>query len=256
MAYKRTRGLARLFFGTVPDDQIHRVYRFRVAVFFVLVVTIVAALFLTYQLTQTFDRLYLAERERDRWQRPDDVIESLKLKDGNVVADVGCGVGYFSLKLAPKVADHGSVLAEDILGESLTFLWIRGFLHHQSDIRLIHGDADDPHLPKGAVDAVLIANSYHEFTNPLAILDHTFRALRSTGRLVVLDRGPRSYHGESREIQMQQYQIAASVAEDEIRQRGFEVLSRDNHFIDRPAVERQGDRQDDHVWWLIVARKP
>jgi len=121
---------------------------------------------------------------------------------------------------------------------------------------LIHGDADDPHLPKGAVDAVLIANSYHEFTNPLAILDHTFRALRSTGRLVVLDRGPRSYHGESREIQMQQYQIAASVAEDEIRQRGFEVLSRDNHFIDRPAVERQGDRQDDHVWWLIVARKP
>jgi hypothetical protein len=103
---------------------------------------------------------------------------------------------------------------------------------------------------------VLIANSYHEFTNPLAILDHTFRALRSDGRLVVLDRGPRSYHGESREIQMQQYQIAASVAEGEIRQRGFEVLSRDNRFIDRPAVERPGDRPDDHVWWLIVARKP
>jgi len=87
-------------------------------------------------------------------------------------------------------------------------------------------------------------------------LDHTFRALRSDGRLVVLDRGPRSYHGESREIQIRQYQIAASVAEDEIRQRGFEVLSRDNSFIDRPAVERPGDRQDDHVWWLIVARKP
>ena len=256
MAYKRTRGLARLFFGTVPDDQIHRVYRFRVALFFVLVVTIVAVLFLIYQLTQTLDRLYLAEGERDRWQRPDDVIESLKLKDGNVVADVGCGVGYFSLKLAPKVAEHGSVLAEDILGESLTFLWIRAFLHHQSNIRVIHGDPDDPHLPKGSVDAVLIANSYHDFANPLAILDHTFRKLRSDGRLVVLDRGPRSYHGESREIQMQQYQIAASVAEDEIRQRGFEVLSRDNRFIDRPAVERPGDRQDDHVWWLIVARKP
>jgi SAM-dependent methyltransferase len=256
MAYKRTRGLARLFFGTVPDDQIHRVYRFRVALFFVLVVTIVAALFLIYQLTQTLYRLYVAEGERDRWQRPDDVIESLRLKDGNVVADVGCGVGYFSNNLASKVAGHGSVLAEDILGESLTFLWIRAFVHHQSNIRVIHGDPDDPHLPKGAVDAVLIANTYHEFTNPLAVLDHTFRALRSDGRLVVLDRGPRSYHGESREIQMQQYQIAASVAEEEIRQRGFEVLSRDNRFIGRPAAERPGDRQDDHVWWLIVARKP
>src|SRR5271165_4838225 len=256
MAKQRTRRSTRLFFGTVPDDQIHRAYRVRIAFFFVLVVTIVAALFLIYQLTQTLDRLYLAERERDRWQRPDDVIESLNLKDGNVVADVGCGVGYFSLKLAPKVAEHGSVLAEDILGESLTFLRIRAFLHHQSNIRVIHGNPDDPHLPKGTVDAVLIANSYHEFTKPLAILDQTFRALRSGGRLVVLDRGPRSYHGESREIQMQQYQIAASIAEDEIRQSGFEIISRDDRFIDRPAVERPGDRQDDHVWWLIVVRKP
>jgi hypothetical protein len=68
----------------------------------------------------------------------------------------------------------------------------------------------------------------------------------------VLDRGPRSEYGESREIQMQQYQIAASIAEDEIRQRGFELISRDDRFIDRPPAERP----DDHVWWLIVARKP
>ena len=140
-----------MFFGTVPDDQIQRAYRVRVAFFFALVVILVAALFVTYQLNQSLHQLYLAEGERDRWQRPDDVIESLKLKDGNVVADVGCGVGYFSLKLAPKVAEHGSVLAEDILGESLTFLWIRGFLHHQSKIRVIHGNPDDPHLPKGGV---------------------------------------------------------------------------------------------------------
>ena len=256
MASKRTRGAARVFFGTVPDDQIHRAYRIRVALFFGLVVIVVAALFLTYQFTQTLNQLYLAEGERDRWQRPDDVIESLKLKDGNVVADVGCGVGYFSLKLAPKVSEHGSVLAEDILGESLTFLWIRAFLNHQSNIRVVHGNPDDPNLPDGGVDAVLIANSYHEFTKPLVMLDHTFRALRSDGRLVVLDRGPRSYHGEAREIQMQQYQIAASIAENEIRQRGFEVISRDDRFIDRPAAERPGDRPDDHVWWLIVARKP
>jgi SAM-dependent methyltransferase len=253
MANKRTRGLARLFFGTVPDDQIHRAYRVRVALFFVLVVLIVGALFLIYELTQTLSQLYLAEVERDRWQRPDGVIESLKLKDGNVVADVGCGVGYFSLKLTPKVGEHGSVLAEDILGESLTFLWIRAFLHHQSNIRVIRGNPDDPHLPKGGVDAVLIANSYHEFTKPLVMLDHAFRTLRSDGRLVVLDRGPRSYHGEPREIQMQQYQIASSIAEDEIRQRGFEVISRDDRFIDRPATERPVDRPGLASWLLRLA---
>jgi ubiquinone/menaquinone biosynthesis C-methylase UbiE len=256
MTNKPTRGLARLFFGTASDDQIHRAYRVRVALFFVLVVTMVAALFLIYQLTQTLYQLDLAEGERDRWQRPDDVIEALKLKDGNVVADVGCGVGYFSVKLAPKVAERGRVLAEDILSESLTFLWIRTFLHRQSNIRVVHGNPDDPNLPDGGVDAVLIANSYHEFTKPLVMLNHTFRALRSDGRLVVLDRGPRSYQGEPREIQMQQYQIASSIAEEEIRQRGFEVISRNDRFIDRPGTERPGDRPDDHVWWLIVARKP
>jgi hypothetical protein len=81
MAHKRTRDLVQLFFGKVPDNQVHRAYRFRVALFFVLVVTIVAALLLIYQLTQTLDRLYLAEGERDRWQRPDDVVDSLKLKN-------------------------------------------------------------------------------------------------------------------------------------------------------------------------------
>ena len=256
MANKRTRGLPRLFFGRPPDDQIHWAYGVRVVLFFVLVVIVAAALFLIYQFTQTLYQLHIAEGERDHWQRPDDVVDSLKLKDGDTVADVGCGVGYFTLKLAPKVAEHGSVLAEDILDKSLAFLWIRAFLHHQSNIRVIHGDLDDPHLLKGGVDAVLIANSYHEFTKPLAILDHTFRALRSEGRLVVLDRGPRSYRGESREIQMQRYQIAASIVEDEIRQRGFEVISRDDRFIDRPASERPGDRPDDHIWWLIVARRP
>ncbi len=115
MAHKRTRGLARLFLGAVPDDQIQRAYRVRVGLFFASVVIILAALFLIYRLTQTLYELQLAEGERDRWQRPNDVIESLQLKDGDVVADVGCGVGYFSLKLAPKVAEHGSVLAEDIL---------------------------------------------------------------------------------------------------------------------------------------------
>ena len=186
MAKERTRRPTRLFFSPVPDDQIQRAYRVRVGLFFLLVLIIVAALFLIYQLTQTLYQLHLAEGERDRWQRPDDVIESLQLKDGNVVADVGCGVGYFSLKLAPKVAERGSILAEDILGESLRFLWIRAFLRHQSNIRIIHGSSDDPHLPNKTVDAVLIANSYHEFTKPLAILDCAFRALRSDGRLVVL----------------------------------------------------------------------
>ena len=59
-----------------------------------------------------------------------------------------------------------------------------------------------------------------------------FEHFAQGGRLVVLDRGPRSYQGESRETQMQRFQIALSTVEDEIRQSGFEVISRDDRFID------------------------
>ena len=256
MANDRSKNSACSFFGSAPDDKMRRAYGIRIAIFFVLVLILVAVLFLLYQFAQALYQLNAVELERDRWQRPADVIDSLNLKEGDVVADVGCGVGYFSLKLASKVGERGAVLGEDILDQSLAFLRIRAFLQNRSNIRAIRGGLGDPHLPNEGVDAVLIANSYHEFTQPRAILDHIFQALRSNARLVVLDRGARLYHGEPRIIQMQQYQIAASVVEEEIRKSGFEVIRRDDRFIDRPATERPGDRPDDHVWWLIVARKP
>jgi SAM-dependent methyltransferase len=246
----------RLFFARGTADQIPRVYAARVVLFFVLALIVAGLLFLICQFTQTLYQLHITEGERDRWQRPEDVIDSLELKAGSTVADVGCGVGYFSLKLAPKVAEQGTVLAEDILDESLAVLRIRAALSGQSNVRVVHGDLDDPRLPERSVDAVLIANSYHEFTRPLSILDHAFRALRPGGRLVVVDRGPRFNQEEPREVQMGRYQIAASIVEHEVRQRGFEVVVRDDRFIDRPAAERPGDRQDDHIWWLIVARRP
>ena len=86
---KRIRNKARLFFGAVSDNQVKNAYRMRVWLFFVSVVVAIAALVLISQVTQTLQRLDVVERERDSWQRPDDVIESLKLKDGNSVAEVG-----------------------------------------------------------------------------------------------------------------------------------------------------------------------
>ena len=67
MVHKRTRGLTRWFFGTVPDDQIQLAYRIRVTLFFVLVVILIVVLFLTYQFSHTLYQLNLAESERDRW---------------------------------------------------------------------------------------------------------------------------------------------------------------------------------------------
>jgi predicted methyltransferase len=205
-------------------------------------------LYVGYQAVQTLRVLTLVERERDEWQRPADILQWLNVKEGSVVVDLGCGAGYFALKLSPIVGPRGAVLAEDIRRESLAFLWIRRFTRNARNVRVIRGETDDPHLPPVPVDAVLIANTYHELDRPTAILSLVFRAMRSGGRLVVVDRGPRANGDGTHDASTKRHVLRPGAAADEIEQSGFKVVARDDRFIDRSGT--------DDVWWLIVARKP
>jgi hypothetical protein len=97
-----------------PDAALLRKYRIRVTLFLVAVVVVVALLSLAYKGINTIYVLNAVEAERDPWQKPSEVISRLNLKSGDVVADVGAGAGYFSLKLPPVVGRSGSLLAVDV----------------------------------------------------------------------------------------------------------------------------------------------
>jgi len=231
----------------VPDDRVQRTYRVRVALFLIGSVLLVLLLSYLYEGIQTLNALDQIESDRDRWQRPSDVIQALNLHEGSVVVDFGSGVGYFTLKLSSLVGKNGVVAAEDIRQQSLVFLRIRAFLRDQHNLKTIPGETDDPRLPAGLADAVLIVNTYHELTAPKLILHHLADSLKPGGRLVIVDRGPRSGAVESRETQTEHHELRPDLVETEVRSAGFEIISRQDHFIDRPA--------DDQVWWLIVTRK-
>ena len=131
-------------------------------------------LFVLYQGVGTLQRLTVVEAERDRWQRPAEVIASLGLKDGSVVVDLGCGAGYFALKLSRTVGDTGKVIAVDLRRLSLAFLRIRALLQRRWNLTATHVEPSDSQLPLAAVDGVLIANTYHELTYRDTILDPGF----------------------------------------------------------------------------------
>lgn len=227
--------------------KIRRVYQIRVVLFFFSVVLMVLLLSTIYGGSQTLARLDVVGGERDQWQRPSDVLQSLNLRTGSVVADIGCGSGYFALKLSPMVRPHGKVLAVDVRRISLLFLWLRAVLRHDQNISIIHAQPDNPHLATAAVDAVLMANTYHELTHPRAILNWIFHSLRPGGQLVVVDRGPEAAQGETRDVEAQHHELPLEWAVKEIRQSGFDINTQQDRFIDRPG---------DEPWWLIVARKP
>jgi predicted methyltransferase len=100
-----------------------------------------------------------------------------------------------------------------------------------------------PDSPQGFQTPVLIANTYHELTEPMPILRRLADSLKPGGSLVIVDRGPRSGPVESREKQEEHHELRPDSVETEVRNAGFEIISRQDHFIDRPA--------DDQIWWLL-----
>jgi predicted methyltransferase len=196
-----------------------------------------------YQALNTLSRLNAVQAERDQWQRPSDVIRELNLKQGDVAVDLGCGSGYFTLKLSPEVGGNGKVLAEDIRRLPLVFLWVRAFQRSEHNVSVVHGGPSDPDLPIHSVNGILIANTYHEFTDAPAILAHVVQSLVPGGRLVIVDRTPRP-HGTPAE----EHEIAAEQVERDLIHAGFEIIGREDHFIQKDPYGES--------WWLISARLP
>jgi predicted methyltransferase len=218
---------------------------FRLALFLACAVLILLGLNTLYSFTNTLKRLDQVELERDQWQRPLDVVQALDLREGNTVVDLGSGAGYFALKLSSAVGKRGEVLAVDLRRLPLFFLWTRARLRGQQNVHVIIGEEDDPRLPTGTVDAVLVLNAYHEFSHPERTLDHIFQSLRPGGRMVVADRAARAAGPEP--AAEHAHEMALTVVEDALRRKGFEIVSQDDRFIDRPG---------DELWWLVIGRKP
>jgi ubiquinone/menaquinone biosynthesis C-methylase UbiE len=223
-------------------------YRIKLVLFSLSAISILFLIDTAYEGLNTLSRLNVVEAERDQWQRPSDVIEALDLKSGNVVVDLGCGSGYFTLKLSAPVGKNGRVLAEDIRKLPLAFLWARRIQRGQHNVHIVLGEPNDPQLPAQRVNAVLIANTYHEFTNSQAILGHVTQSLVSGGRLVVVDREPRPVERGPSETAAEQHEVSSEQVESELHHAGFEIVSRQDGFIQNDPLNEN--------WWIITARKP
>ncbi len=125
--------------------------------------------------------------DRDEWQKPDQIMDTLVIADGAVVADLGCGAGWFTVRLARRVGPNGLVYAEDVQTEMIRSTERRVQREGLRNVRPILGTQDDPRLPAGRVDALLIVDAYHEIVNPVALLTNVARALKPSGRVGIVD---------------------------------------------------------------------
>jgi len=131
-----------------------------------------------------------AEGSREKWQHVDEIFTAAGIGAGSSVADVGAGDGFLTLRMAPIVGENGHVFAIDISDAKVQTLKRRVADAHLSNVEIVKGDEDDPRLPAGQLDAVIILNSYHEMPRFREILQHIRASLKPGGRLLIAEPGP------------------------------------------------------------------
>lgn len=130
---------------------------------------------------------WLERPEREREEQPRKLMEALKLKNGDVVCDLGCGSGYFTFPMAQKVGPKGKVLAVDIQPEMLDIIKKKAKVAKIKNVEPVQGEEKDPKLPEGEVDLILMVDVYHEFSFPFEMTQAMVKALKPGGRLVFVE---------------------------------------------------------------------
>jgi ubiquinone/menaquinone biosynthesis C-methylase UbiE len=139
---------------------------------------------------------YSNEDARDSVKEAQTVMRLADLQPGMYVADIGAGEGYYTVRLAPLVGKKGRVLAEDIVPQTRDTLAARVQRENLDNVAVRLGKENDPLLPAGSFDRIFMIHMYHEIQRPSEFLWHLRDALKSGGRIVVVDADrPTDRHG-------------------------------------------------------------
>ena len=166
---------------------------------------------------------------RDQWQQRDRVIESLQVRPGDRIADVGSGGGYFTFSLAKAVGPDGKVYAVDVDDEMNDLIAQRAKKEEVGNVEVILAKPDDPLLPPSGVDLIFTSNTYHHIDNRVNYLTNLRRYLRPNGRIAIVEFDRRGWLDG-----LWQHYTPSEFIKREMEQAGYRLQSEFN-FLDRQS---------------------
>lgn len=168
------------------------------------------------------DLSLLETPDRAAWQKPEQIMDALKIADGATVADIGAGGGFFTIRLADRVGPNGRVYAQDVQPPMLDSIKRRVMREGFRNVETVLGTETDPRLPAATMDAVLFVDSYQEVEeqNRVPFLRNLARALKPGGRLGIVNWKP-GRGGPGPETR-----VPSAVVEADARAAGLRVIDR------------------------------
>ncbi len=130
---------------------------------------------------------WLERPEREQEERTSRLVELLEIKKGSAIADIGCGTGYITRRLARLAGPTGRVHAVDVQPEMLTLLTNSLEQEGITNVVPVLGAAQNPMLPTNALDLIVLVDVYHELEHPFEMTEHMVRALRPGGRIAFVE---------------------------------------------------------------------
>lgn len=161
-------------------------------------------------------------KDRDKWQKVPQLLEAMNISSGAKVADVGCHQGYMTMHLAKAVGKNGKVYGVDVDSYRLGLLKEKAAKQGFKNIETIEGKTDDPLLPEGALDAIIMIDTYHHILKkPIEYLKKLKKALKPGGRVVIVE-SIRTYRKDmSRAEQIENHNIDIGFVRYELTKAGL-----------------------------------
>jgi arsenite methyltransferase len=166
---------------------------------------------------------------RDEWQQPKRVIESLQIRPGDHVADLGAGSGYFTFALSKAVGPEGKIYAVDIDRDMTDLLAKRAKEEGANNVDVILVKPEDPLLPAAGVDLILSVDAYHHISNRVNYFSNLRKYLRADGRVGIVEFDRRAWFAG-----LWNHYTPSEFIKREMEQAGY-VLQREFDFLDRQS---------------------
>ena len=162
---------------------------------------------------------WLVRPERESEEQPDRALDLIGVTKGSTIADIGAGAGYITWRLAERTGPAGRVYANDIQPAMLDLLRRNMRERKLDNVEPILGSVDDPHLPADTMDLVILVDVYHEFSEPQKMLRGIRKAMKTDGRLVLLE-----YRAEDPKVPIRpEHKMTVAQVRAELEPEGFRL---------------------------------